>query len=426
MGSQTKVEILSRNYIKPLSPTPPNNRILGFSLLDQAIPPMYTTIIFFYSNDNSTGDSSSQYLQKSLSKTLVHFYPFAGRVRDNTHIECNDQGAYFIEARIDFPLSDILEQPDPSLLGQFLPTSDPKFLELAATDVVSLVQLTEFSCGGIGIGVCASHKIADMSSLCAFVKSWGETAREDGVVESPEFVGASLLPPKDLLTDRAIPAPVGGPLLATRRYLFDYPKLANLKAKTSPSLQFTPTNVELVSAILLRCAVSASQSAGAPSVMFHGVNLRKRMVPPLRDNTIGNLVWNFPVSVEESDGIELDEILSTMRKEFAAFCNEKADRFRGEDGHSLIFETLRNIEEHARKGVQIYNCTSLCKFPYYEVDFGWGKPKWVTSPMFNNNVFVLMDRKLGEGIEAWVTLEEQKIAIFESNEELLSFASFKA
>lgn len=431
MASQTTVEIISRSSIKPSFPTPSHNRILGFSHLDQALPPIYTPLILFYSTDHNIGDSSfgssekiSKHLQKSLSKTLVHFYPFAGRLKDNTHIECNDQGAYFIEAQINFKLSDFLTQTDPNLLSQFLPTFDHNLNELAAS-VVLLVQLTEFSCGGIGIAVCASHKIADMSSLCAFVNSWAEIAREDGEVEPPEFVGGSLLPPKDLPIDHGIHTPAVVTTMATKRYLFDVSKLAELKARTTTSLQFTPTNVELVSSIILRCAISASQTR-TPSVMFQGVNLRKRMAPPLRENTIGNLVWGFSVSVEENDKIELDEIVSKMRKELMEFCNEKADRFRGEDGHSLIFEAFRNEAERLRKGIETYNCTSLCKFPLYEVDFGWGKPEWVTSPMFYKNAFVLMDTKLGDGIEAWVTLEEQKMAIFESNEELLSLASLKA
>ncbi|EXB31002.1 Salutaridinol 7-O-acetyltransferase [Morus notabilis] len=79
-------------------------------------------------NTNQSSDSSStahlensNSLQKSLSKTLVHFYPFAGQLKDNTCIECNDEGACFVEAWINCQLSDFLKEPDPNLLS--LPSS---------------------------------------------------------------------------------------------------------------------------------------------------------------------------------------------------------------------------------------------------------------------------------------------------------------
>lgn len=40
------------------------------------------------------------------------------------------------------------------------------------------------------------------------------------------------------------------------------------------------------------------------------------------------------------------------------------------------------------------------------------------------NIIVLVDTKDGEGIEAWLTLDEQEMALFEVNEEILQFACF--
>ncbi|KAL8107520.1 hypothetical protein AgCh_024073 [Apium graveolens] len=50
--------------------------------------------------------------------------------------------------------------------------------------------------------------------------------------------------------------------------------------------------------------------------------------------------------------------------------------------------------------------TSWSKFPFYEADFGWGKPVWFSIhniPMKNN--VVLIDDKSGEGIKAWLKKE---------------------
>lgn len=73
--------------------------------------------------------------------------------------------------------------------------------------------------------------------------------------------------------------------------------------------------------------------------------------------------------------------------------------------------------------------TSMCNGGFYEADFGWGKPIWscmgnadVDIPVLSNLIF-LTDTRSGGGIEAWVTLDEHKMKVFEKDPELLSFAS---
>ncbi|EXB49715.1 BAHD acyltransferase [Morus notabilis] len=432
METKAKIEIISRKAINPFSPTSPQCRNLKFSLLDQIVPPRYTSIILFYTaNTNQNIDSSStahseisNSLQKSLSKTLVHFYPFAGRLKDNTCIECSDEGAYFIEARINCQLSEFIKEPDPNFLSHLLPTSDPKGAELVGR-VVLLIQLTVFKCGGTAVSVCASHKIADASSMCEFIKSWAAMARDHDEVVHPEFIGASMMrPTTDPSIEGRLEAP--GESFVTKRFVFDVSKLANLKAKIGSGVpQLVPTNVELVSAIFLRCAIAACQSTTGclkPSLLYQTVNLRTRMVPPVPEAAIGNLIWGFPVVVEEASKMEVGDIVVKMRKGLIDFCNEKANRFKGEDGYSFVFESFK-VGESLKMGMNMYFCSSWCKFPFYEVDFGWGKPTWITCPMYSMNAITLMDTKRGERIEAWVTLEKQEMAMFETNEELLAFAS---
>jgi shikimate O-hydroxycinnamoyltransferase len=55
---------------------------------------------------------NSDYLKKAFSETLTLFYPFAGRIRDELFIDCNDDGATYIEAHVTCNMSVILQQPD--------------------------------------------------------------------------------------------------------------------------------------------------------------------------------------------------------------------------------------------------------------------------------------------------------------------------
>ena len=64
-------------------------------------------------------------------------------------------------------------------------------------------------------------------------------------------------------------------------------------------------------------------------------------------------------------------------------------------------------EEWSNEEVDTYMFASWCRFPFYEADFGWGKPSWVSRRDFGAELVSLMDTKCGSVIEAWVGLDEQ-------------------
>lgn len=122
-----EVEVHSRETIQPSSPTPPHSRKFDLSGLDQLIPPVYTSVIFYYTMNNfrlggrDNGEEISSKLRESLSETLSQFYPLAGRIRANLYIECNDEGALYSEARVNCRLEEFLSAPDLEALDGFLP-----------------------------------------------------------------------------------------------------------------------------------------------------------------------------------------------------------------------------------------------------------------------------------------------------------------
>lgn len=65
---------------------------------------------------------------------------------------------------------------------------------------------------------------------------------------------------------------------------------------------------------------------------------------------------------------------------------------------------------------------SLCG----EADVGFGKPVWVSivvDSLRGKNSIQMADTRDGDGVEAWLTLEEDNMELFEHNQELLAFAS---
>ncbi|GKF76346.1 deacetylvindoline O-acetyltransferase [Tanacetum coccineum] len=105
--------IVSRDIIKPSSPTPPHLKTYNLSLLDQCSPNSYMPIVMFY--------PSSNIYPSSFDKT--QYYPFAGRLKQHhpTYVDCNDHGVEFIEACNDGSMSDFLQQSHHEDFDQLIP-----------------------------------------------------------------------------------------------------------------------------------------------------------------------------------------------------------------------------------------------------------------------------------------------------------------
>ncbi|XP_059658975.1 stemmadenine O-acetyltransferase-like [Cornus florida] len=305
-----KVEITSRESIKPSSPTPQTLRNFKLSLLDA--PNRDSKI--------KTIDTTNL-LKKSLSETLTRFYPVAGRIKDNLLIGCSDEGADFLEAKVNCPLSEVLKQPEADVLNHFLP-QDYHCCK-SHMEVLLATQVNIFSCGGMAIGVCMSHKIFDGSTIGQFINGWAAMSR--GLGETPQLTKSKCI---------------------TKRFVFDASNIALLREKVAKhSCVDRPTRLEVTSALIWKCAMEVQRAKSGsfrPSFASQTVNLHPRMVPPMPEQSAGNLWWAISISCA---GLDI------------------------------------------------------------------------------KNLFILMDTPQRDGIEAWVTLDEQDMSIFECDHELLTYVS---
>ncbi|XVF78235.1 hypothetical protein PTKIN_Ptkin14bG0114100 [Pterospermum kingtungense] len=433
MAMELTVETIHRETIKPSSPTPPSLKIFKLSLLDQFAPAKRVPIILWYPNDSgATVDAfakakeRSQRLKESLSKTLARFYPFAGRILNSSSIECNDEGVYYIEARVNCHLEDIFNQPDGKLLRKLVPTPSESGEE--ATGPIVLVKVNFFECGGMAISISVSHKTADVSTGSLFINSLAAMARGSREVVISEPVSLSLLlPPMD------IPSVVYKPLFnpekfPTRRLVFDASKILMLKAEAASAEVPQPSRVQAVTALIWKCAMDAVTSKHSgfrhPSGLNLPVSFRKKVNPPVPENCIGNII--YPCVVQTSDSVpQLQRLVQQLRDAIREFNEKLVKNLQGRYAIPNILESVKACGELSkRENVDFYNCTSWCRSELDEADFGWGKPKWVSTGGYTMpNVFTLMDSSGGKGIEAWVSLSKDEMVFFERNEQLLRFAS---
>lgn len=129
------VQMVSRETIKPSSPTPPHLRCYKLCWIDQQTPVKHLPVTLFYSGHAHHQQPQTQTttvefeakiaaLKASLSGALSRYYPLAGRQKGNSLVDCADDGIDFYEARADVELSDVLGRdgaPDEESEAKIMP-----------------------------------------------------------------------------------------------------------------------------------------------------------------------------------------------------------------------------------------------------------------------------------------------------------------
>ncbi|XAR48146.1 Vinorine synthase [Bertholletia excelsa] len=419
-----KLEIALRETIKPSSPTPPELRIYRLSFLDQISPLVYMPIILFFGSvDGAVPGEKSCKLKTSLSETLTRFYPLAGRLVENDAIDCNDDGVSYVEAQAKCRVSDVTGDPIPGEFNKLLPQE----LDVPDDKLLS-VQVTFFSCGGVAIATCISHKVADALSIVLFITTWAAVARGVDPI-SPLFETAKLFPPKDRINSNIPSAGITKEPISTKRFVFKNAAVAALREKYTDRMDednpIRPTRVEALSVFIWNRFAEATQVESSPDklhVVIHAVNLRPRFDPPLPENSFGNLyrialAIPFMETGEESRGLvrQMRETIKSIDSDYVKELQE------GDDHLNFLTEQAQNLIQGQ---LTSFSFTSLCRLPLYEADFGWGKPGLVGSTRLPfKNLVTFMDTRAGDGIEAWINLEEEEMTMFEADKELLAYTS---
>ncbi|XP_058195435.1 pelargonidin 3-O-(6-caffeoylglucoside) 5-O-(6-O-malonylglucoside) 4'''-malonyltransferase-like [Rhododendron vialii] len=426
-----EVKILSRKLIKPSIPTSQKN--IKVSFIDQLAPTEYSGWIFYYpvaknASDDTTNIESSnrqKQLEKSLAETLTIFYPLAGRYsKDECLIECNSEGVVYLETRVGAQLARIVHG-EPELLHLLVPEDEEvgSFGNGTAIPVLAL-QVNVFECGGIAISVQIFHGIGDGFTLAAFFDAWTKTSRGAvGEINRLSFELGSVIPARSSQEPKSTPRTKK---VVTRRFVFDGTSIKSLKAKVGG----TKTRVELVSALIWRALIGVSQAKHGYLRAYQLVQptgLRRKIGLPESDNAFGNfftlstalfLPGQSKMELHDLAGLAGDAIRNTLASCKEAMLAGEEDFFRVVD--KLFAEPgERSVDEE----VDFYAITSLCRFPLYEADFGWGKPVWVSTYDKPREVANLFDTKCGMGIEAWVRLDEQDMLHFQQDKDIKAFSS---
>ncbi|KAG5602920.1 hypothetical protein H5410_034290 [Solanum commersonii] len=315
-------------------------------------------------------------LQKSLAETLTKFYPLAGRFSeddDELSIHCNDKGVEYIESKVNMDLAGFLRTEPPKI--DLLPEMDHRPSRMGGRTHTSLT-------GTLKAG-----------SL-------------------PSFGNLSSLFPTRVLSGTQFPSYINTtrPKIVTRRFIFDALAIANLKNTIEDSTAIRPTRVVLIMSLIWKVLVGISTAENGHSrnsSLLFLINLRGKSNMEARKDElndfvklVGNTIGDTCVAIGKAESVD--------------------------DISSLIVNNQRKVIEKFAQGdeIDVYPSTSWCRFCWYETDFGWGKPFWVS--LVECDAFEgisLMDTKDGDEIEAWVSLKDNDMAQFERDPNILSSTS---
>lgn len=404
------VTITSCFTVIPNESTP--NGSLWLSDNDQVVRLSHASTIYIYKANPKIG--AIERMRDSLSKMLVHYYPVAGRLRwkegGRLELDCNAKGVTLLEAQSTKTLAEYEDFSPKETIKDLIPMVD--YTQPIEELPLLLVQLTRFygTDQGVAIGVSLSHPLADGLACVRFINTWAKVARGD-ILEFDELFPVLY---RSILKS---PHPSSAPR-------FDHPELKPLplmlgssnniaeqeKKTTVVTLKLTSEQVqklknkandqsqkegsrpystyEAIVAYIWRCASKARQLDNLqPTLVRFIVDIRNRLNPPLPKNYFGNAyaptvtptcyigdIISNPLSYAAQ---KIREAVDLIKNEYI---RSQQDYIRGQKQLYHIRSSFQFQGEHRQNspfyGNPNLSIVSWMHMPWYEADFGWGKPMY--------------------------------------------------
>ncbi|NP_001312436.1 uncharacterized protein LOC107790881 [Nicotiana tabacum] len=404
------------------------------------------------------------HLKISLSKTLSHFPPLAGRLITNSdghvYILCNDAGVDFVHAKAPHLTIATLIPPNYS----DLPLYFRKFFQFESTlsyaghyKPLMVIQVTELN-DGVFIGCTMNHAVVDGTSFWNFFNTFAEFSKGEKKITRQPFFGRNTV----FDSPAVLQFPEGGPSATfsgdepIREKIFHFSREAILKLKFRANNKMavngqngktngkiTPVNNEpalqngaavkgtaseissfqSLSAQLWRSVTRARKLDGSKTTTFRmAVNCRHRLEQKMEPLYFGNAIQSIPTvaSVNELLTNDLNWSANLLHQNVVAHDDATVRRgVKDWESNPRLFP-LGNFD-----GAMI-TMGSSPRFPMYDNDFGWGRPLAVRSGMankFDGKISAFPGREGNGTVDLEVVLAPETMAGLEEDMEFMQYVS---
>lgn len=427
-----EIKILCTKLIKPFLPTPPHLQHYKLSFFDQISEKEHVSMVFFFHNYNNI--DIDERLEQSLSKILTHVYPAGGRYNEKDKycsILCVDQGVFYTKAKTNGTLDNFLNKARNDLghAALFSPHVNKNIDEtnFMVSPIVT-IQVTEFECGGVAISISTSHPAMDGFSDFQFISEWAKVCRIGTPIDKINILSfnmGDIFPTRDITgIFKSTPTPIIQQDIVVKRIVIHEDVMSRLRKKCTFST-FQPSRVEIITAILWRAFIRATAIINGylrPSLLDFPMNMRSKITfLPQVKNSYGNFMIGVPVKfIPGENKMELHDFIMLIRNavnKIVASCKKanSPDEIVATlvDSYNVSF---RSPEWGGNDEVDKVMCTSICKFPVHDSDFGLGKPNLIFFGMKDTQMFWLYD--IGPEIVVQVDLKERCMQLFDCEDDI--------
>ncbi|KAF8687809.1 hypothetical protein HU200_042747 [Digitaria exilis] len=373
--------------VAPAGPTPRELKRLS-DLDDQDTLWLQISSIQFYRSKRGNKDDPVEVIRDALSKALVHYYPFAGRLREHDDgrkltVDCTAEGVLFVEADADVPLEhfgDALLPPFPCL--EELIFDVPGSSDILNTPLL-LFQVTRLTCGGFILCVRLNHTMADAQGMAQFLGAVAELARGALAPSVPPVWERHLLearnnPPPHapaLLHDNSSSIMVSlhdREQLRHRSFFFGPKEIAAIRAELSPELQKRATKFDTIAGWLWKFRTVAlapddSNEVMPLAIIVNARGRRSSIVIPA--GYYGNA---FVAPVATSTAGEICENPLSYTVELVNKAKDEVDMEYVRSMADLI--VLRGRKTPLPTAPGTYYLSDVTRARFEDHDFGWGRP----------------------------------------------------
>ncbi|KAL0446825.1 UNVERIFIED_CONTAM: Stemmadenine O-acetyltransferase [Sesamum latifolium] len=124
-------------------------------------------------------------------------------------------------------------------------------------------------------------------------------------------------------------------------------------------------------------------------------------------------------TLSDSSNAEFHDLVAKLRRAIKKVNEDYITTAKTGDGY--LNDLYKLVSPIMNGELELCAFSSWCRYPVYEVDYGWGNPiSFCTSFAPLKNTIILVNTRSGDGIEALVTMPRHNLEILETQFKLLS------